>query len=406
MSRAEEVLNVGEMKRRARRRLPGAIFDVIEGGAGDETTVLGNRRGWSHHWLRPHSLIDVTERDLGTEILGAPVSMPVIVAPCGFARMCDPDGELAIARAAGEAGALYAVSGAAAYSLEEIKAASTGPTWYQFFPPERREDTETELVRIREAGYRVLCVTVDEAINGIRDRDYYNRITIPLRYSPRIVRQGISRPRWALRFSFGRLGQGGAGTTIQMREFARKVARCRPITLEEIVWMKERFEGPVVVKGVQRGEGVAEMIDAGVDGIVVSNHGGRNLDGARPTADILPEVVAAAGGRAEVFVDGGIERGVDVLRALALGARGVLVGRAYMWGLSAYGQAGVRRVLEILRTELESAMGLCGCPTVASIDPSIVVREPAPAGMGGRCSRQAPDDRTAHPDQPAEQRGV
>jgi isopentenyl diphosphate isomerase/L-lactate dehydrogenase-like FMN-dependent dehydrogenase len=379
----DEVFNIAEMRERARRRLPRAVFDAIDGGAGDETSVRGNRAAFEKLWIRPKSLVDVSTRDLSTTVLGDDVSLPVMLDPCGFARMCNYEGELAIARAAGAAGTIYAVSGASAYSLEEIKRASTGPTWYQWYPPLTREESEEELYRIKAAGYRVLCVTIDSAINPIRDRDYYNRMVIPLKLTPTLIRHGLSRPAWSKEFLFGRVGQMWPDMVrVQIRDFARAISRVRAITLEEITWMKEIFDGPVVLKGVMRGEDVPGMIDAGVNGIVVSNHGGRNLDGARPTIDILPEVVAAADGRAEVFMDGGIRRGTDVLKAVALGARAVLIGRPYMFALGAYGEAGVRRVIEILRIELENAMGLAGCPTIADIDASVVIRDtplPIPA---------------------------
>jgi isopentenyl diphosphate isomerase/L-lactate dehydrogenase-like FMN-dependent dehydrogenase len=384
--KVDEVFNVAEMRERARRRLPRAVFDAIDGGAGDETSVRGNRAAFEKLWIRPKSLVDVSTRDLRTTVLGDEISLPVMLDPCGFARMCNYEGELAIARAAGAAGTIYAVSGASAYSMEEIKQASTGPTWYQWYPPLTQAESEEELHRIKAAGYRVLCVTVDSAINPIRDRDYYNRMVIPLTLTPTLIRHGLSRPAWSKEFLFGRVGQMWPDMVrVQIRDFARAISRVRAITLEEIIWMKEIFDGPIVLKGVMRGEGVSEMIDAGVNGIVVSNHGGRNLDGARPTIDILPEVVAAANGRAEVFMDGGVRRGTDVLKALALGARAVLIGRPYMFALGAYGEAGVQRVIEILRLELENAMGLAGCPTVADIDASVVIRDtplpvPVPSG--------------------------
>jgi isopentenyl diphosphate isomerase/L-lactate dehydrogenase-like FMN-dependent dehydrogenase len=376
-TKVEHVLNVAEMRHRARRRLPRAVFDAIEGGAGDETSVRGNREAFEKVWIRPKTLVDVSSRDLSTTVLGDRISLPVMLDPCGFARMASAEAELAIVRAAGAAGTLYAVSGASAFSLEEIRQAATGPTWYQWYPPEGQEASEAELHRIKAAGYRVLCVTVDSALNPIRDRDYYNRLNIPLKLSPSLIRHGLSRPGWSKEFLFGRVGQMWPGmVTVQIRDFARAISRVRAITLEEIVWMKEVFDGPIVLKGVMRGEDVPELIEAGVDGIIVSNHGGRNLDGARPTMDILPEVVAAADGRAEIYLDSGVRRGTDVFKAVALGARAVLIGRPYMWGLAAYGEAGVRRVIEILRIELENAMGLAGCPTIADIDASVVVRDP------------------------------
>jgi isopentenyl diphosphate isomerase/L-lactate dehydrogenase-like FMN-dependent dehydrogenase len=371
-----DVLNVAEMHDRAVRRLPRVIVDVIDGGAGEEASVRANREVYGKYWIRPRALVDVSRRDLSTTVLGEQLSLPVMIAPCSFARLCGSEAEMALVRAAGETGTLYAVNAFPSYSLEEILQASVGPTWFQFYAPPTREETERELLRIRAAGYRVLCVTVDTAVYPIRDRDYRNRLTIPIRLSPRLAWQGLSRPRWAIDFLLGRGREDAAKLTLQIRQFTQAVSRVRPVTLEEIVWMKGLFGGRIVVKGVMRNEEVPAMIDAGVDGIVVSNHGGRNLDGARPTLDILPEVVAAAQGRAEVFLDGGIRRGTDVLKALALGARAVLVGRPSLWALAAYGQPGVRRVIEILRVELENAMSLAGCPTIADIDSSIVIRDP------------------------------
>lgn len=374
--KVDEVLNVAEMRERARRRLPRAVFDVIDGGSGDEASVRGNRAAFEKLWLRPKSLVDVTTRDLRVTVLGDEISLPVMIAPCGFARMCTADGELAIARAAAAAGTLYAVSGASAYSLGEIRQAASGPMWYQWYPPLKREDAEEELHRIKAAGYRVLCVTVDSATHAVRERDYYNRLVVPLQLSPSLIRHGLSRPAWSKDFLFGRVGHvSSQWARVQIREFARAIARVRPITLEEIAWMKEIFDGPLVLKGIMRGDRVAEIIDAGVNGIVVSNHGGRQLDGARPTIDILPEVTAAADGRAEVFMDGGIRRGTDVLKALALGARAVLIGRPCMYALGAYGEAGVRRVVEIIRLELDTAMSLAGCSSVSEIDATFVVRD-------------------------------
>jgi isopentenyl diphosphate isomerase/L-lactate dehydrogenase-like FMN-dependent dehydrogenase len=373
---AADVLNVAEMRKLARRRLPRAVDDVIDGGAGDETSVRGNREAYRKYWIRPRALVDVSHRDLRTTVLGEEVSLPVMIAPCAFSRMCSADGEAALWQAAAQAGTGYVLPNGATPMLGRINpAAGTGPRWFQLYAPPTREATEAELRRVRAAGFDVLCVTVDTAVFPIRDRDYRNRITIPIKLSPTLVRHGVSRPRWAKDFLLGNIGQRSEPLMVQVREFARTVARVRAITLDEIVWMKEVFGGRIAVKGLMRGDEVREMVDAGVDAIVVSNHGGRNLDGARPTLDILPEVIEAADGRAEVLMDGGIRRGTDVLKALALGARAVLVGRPSLWGLAAFGQPGARRVLEILRVELESAMALAGCATIADIDPSIIIRE-------------------------------
>jgi isopentenyl diphosphate isomerase/L-lactate dehydrogenase-like FMN-dependent dehydrogenase len=374
-TRVEDVLNVEEMRARAKRRLPRVVFDVIDGGAGDETSVRGNREAFAKYWIRPRALADVTARDLRTVVLGEEVALPILVAPCSFTRICDSAAELALGRAAGAAGTVYICNGSPTYPMEELRRVATGPTWFQFYAPPTREETERDLLRIKRAGYDVLCVTVDTAVYPIRDRDYRNHMTIPIKLSPTLIRHGLSRPRWAKDFVLGRYGQRTPAVTLQVRDFTRVVSRVRPITLDELVWMKEVFGGRLIVKGVMRGDEVPEMIDAGIDGIVVSNHGGRNLDGARPTLDILPEVVRAADGRVDVMVDGGVRRGADVLRALSLGAAAVLIGRPSLWGLAAYGEAGVGRVLEILRVELENAMALAGCAKVADIESSVTIRE-------------------------------
>jgi isopentenyl diphosphate isomerase/L-lactate dehydrogenase-like FMN-dependent dehydrogenase len=289
--------------------------------------------------------------------------------------MCDSQAELAIGRAASAAGTIYVVPGFPFHPVEEIRKLTDGPAWFQLYTAPTREETKAIIDRVKGAGYDVLVVTVDTAVNPIRPRDYYNRLSIPLSFSPRMIRHGASRPLWAKDFLFGRVSAGGGkeqSTVVYMREFARMVSVVRSITLDELAWIKEVWGGPLVVKGIMRGEEVPSMIDVGVNGIVVSNHGGRNLDGARPTIDCLPDVVAAADGRIEVYMDGGIRRGSDVIRALALGARAVMVGRPYMFGLAAFGEAGVAQVLEIMRREFEYSAALAGCPTVADIDRSIV----------------------------------
>ena len=291
--------------------------------------------------------------------------------------MCDSEAELASARAAGSAGTIFAVSGAASVPPGDVMRAASGPLWYQLYMGPDLDEVGQLLESVSASGYRVLCVTIDSAVSPARDRDYYNRLTIPLRLSPRLVMAGLSRPAWSKDFVLGKVGRG-AGFTAAMTaywQFAKTITSLRSVTIADVRWLRDRWDGPLVVKGVMRHEEVPQMIEIGVDGIVVSNHGGRNLDTARGTLDILPEVVRAADGRAEIFVDGGVRRGVDVVKALALGAQACLIGRPYMYGLAAGGQSGVSRVLEILRLELEKAMGLAGCATVADIDRSIAYVE-------------------------------
>jgi isopentenyl diphosphate isomerase/L-lactate dehydrogenase-like FMN-dependent dehydrogenase len=370
------VLNTDEMRRRA-RRLPKAIFDVIDGGASDEITLRANRSALQDVWLRPRALADVSTRDLSTTVLGQRIAMPLMLAPCGFARMADSEAELAIARAAGRANTVFAVSGSASHSLEAIAAAATGPLWYQ--PPLSSDGKVSEAVlrRAEDAGYGVLCILIDTAVNPKRERDYRNHLTIPLEVSPRLVLTGLTNPSWTRDFLLGKVGHRGVaprleGVRTAYWTFATTVRNMRPITFNDVDWIRKHWKGKLVLKGVTRGDECARMVDAGVDGIVVSNHGGRNLDCIRPTIAILPEVVAAVGDRAEVFIDGGIRRGTDVVKALALGARACLVGRPYLFGLAAGGEAGVARVLEIYRNEIDHTMALTGCATVRDITRDLV----------------------------------
>jgi len=379
--RVDNVLNVEEMRTRA-QWLPRAIFDVIDGGASDEITLRANRSAFERIWLRPRALADVSRRDLSTTVLGQPISMPLMLDPCGFARMANSEAELAVARAAGRARTVYAVSGTPSYPLEEIARAATGPLWYQLYVPPDRAAGEALVDRVAKAGYGALCVTIDTGVTPKRERDYRNHLSVPLKMSPRLLWTGMSNPIWAKDFVLGKVGHRGVspGLTSDVRtaywSFAKTVQNMRPVTVSDVRWIRDRWKGKLLLKGVTRGDECSEMIDMGVDGIVVSNHGGRNLDCVRATIDILPEVVKAVDGRAEVFIDGGIRRGTDVVKALALGARACLVGRPYLFGLAAGGEAGVARILEIFRNEIEHTMAMMGCATVSDIDASLVTSTP------------------------------
>jgi isopentenyl diphosphate isomerase/L-lactate dehydrogenase-like FMN-dependent dehydrogenase len=255
-------------------------------------------------------------------------------------------------------------------------AAAPGPKWYQLYMPGDREAAEAIVATAERAGYEVLCVTVDTNVfPGSRERDYRNKLEMPLKLSPRLLLAGASHPLWARDFLFGKVGRSdvGPGALRQgFRNFANTIMAGSMVTVDDVRWLRERWKGPLVVKGIQRGDECPLLLELGVDGIVVSNHGGRNQDCVLPTIEVLPEVVKAVDGRVEVYVDGGIQRGWDVFKAVALGARAVLVGKAYMYGLAVAGEAGVARVLEILRVELERTMALSGCATVADIDASLV----------------------------------
>jgi isopentenyl diphosphate isomerase/L-lactate dehydrogenase-like FMN-dependent dehydrogenase len=351
---------VADLETIARRRLPRAVYDYYAGGAEDEQTLEANREAFRQVFLRPRALVGVSAVDPSTTVLGVPVSMPVLIAPTAYQRLAHPDGELATARAASAAGTLMVVSTIATASLEEVASAATGPLWFQLYMSPEREICRDLLRRAEAAGYRAICLTVDTPVLGRRERDVRNRFSLP--------------PGLTLRNFEGDLAamprtQKGSG-------FAVAASRLidASITWDTVGWIRSETKLPVVVKGVIAAADVRPAIDAGVSAIVVSNHGGRQLDGCEPTLRALPHVVEAAGGRVEVLVDGGIRRGTDVLKALGLGARAVLVGRPVLWGLAAGGEAGVRFTLEMLRSEFVMAMGLAGCPDVTAIGPELIAK--------------------------------
>jgi 4-hydroxymandelate oxidase len=330
-------LTVEDFEPIARARLPKEVYDFVAGGAGDEWTLRENTRAFERWILRPRVLRGVAEPDTRTEVLGLPLSMPVMVAPWAYQRLVHPDGELATARAAARAGTLMVVSTPAERHLETI-AASNVPRWFQLYVLRDRAASERMLDRAVEAGYGAVVFTVDLPVGGLRYRDARNGFEIPEDMRAR----------------------GGDYDPV--------------LTWDDIAWIKDRTGLPVLVKGILAAEDAPVAIEAGADGIVVSNHGGRQLDATAAGVDALPEVVEAVAGRIPVLMDGGVRRGTDIFTALALGAAAVLVGRPIAWGLAADGEDGVARVLEILRAGLENAMILTGCHTVADVTRELVAR--------------------------------
>ncbi|WP_427919206.1 alpha-hydroxy acid oxidase [Streptomyces sp. cg40] len=385
------ILNIDDYRAAAKRRLPKPVFDIIDGGAADERTLRRNREAFDQIALRPRSLGDAGERDLSTTVLGEHVSLPVLLDPAGFARMAHRSAELAVARAAAAAGVVYGVSTVTSFPLEEVAQASNGPKWFQLYPPADRQACAELIDRAKAAGYSALCVTIDGTVGGNRERDRRNRISVPLRVTPAMLAHGALRPRWALDFLLGGAGRGFQGMKGVDNDFARRgrsvseagqaiAATARSVSAPEIAFIRDRWSGPMVIKGVHRGDECDLMIGLGADAFVVSNHGGRQLDGVLSSIEILPEVVAAVAGRAEVYVDSGFRRGTDVVKALALGARGVLVGRPYLFGLAVGGEAGVTGVLGVYRREIDNAMALLGCSSLRELQGSTVQLLPGFAG--------------------------
>lgn len=350
----EHPITVEDFERAAERTLPKMIFDYYAGGAGDEWTLRENRRAFDRWVLRPRVLVDVSEVDLRTSVLGQPVPFPILLAPTALQRMAHRDGELATARAAAALDTIMVVSTIATVSLEDV--ADTGVRrWFQLYVMKDRDLTGELVKRAHAAGYSALVLTVDTPLLGRRLRDDRNRFAMPPGMGLANL-GGTSLPE--------SIGSGLSSFFLDRHDPS--------LDWDSLPWLRSLAPMPLVLKGVVTAEDAALAVDAGVDAIVVSNHGGRQLEGATATLDALPEVVEAVAGRLEVLVDGGVRTGTDVLKALGLGATAVLVGRPYLWGLAVAGEDGVRRVLEILRDELELALILAGRPSVAEIDGSLV----------------------------------
>jgi len=398
MSRAVDapgVVNIADLRRRAERRLPRAVFDYIDGGADAEFTLRENCRVFDDVILRPRNAVAIPLCDLSVTVLGKRLELPFLLAPIGSSRMFYPRGEEAAARAAGAAGTAYILSTLSGCRLEDVKAATTGPAWYQLYLVGGRDVASAAISRARAAGYSALAVTIDTAVSGLRERDVRNGTKELLGSSVvkklPFLSQFLARPRWLAGFlrdgglmSFPNVVLSGQGPM----PYADVAAALEQSTVAwaDLGWIREVWKGPIVIKGVLTGDDARRAIDEGAEAIVVSNHGGRQLDGVSATLRALPEVAAAANGRTEVLLDGGIRRGSDIVKARCLGARAVLCGRAYAYGLGAGGEAGVARAIQILRTDLIRTLKLLGCASVRELDHSYVE---APAAWLGDTSHAA-----------------
>ena len=358
-------LNVAECQAAARPHLPGDVYEYYARGAEDEVTLRGNERAYRELHFRPRVLVDVTEVDTACRLLGANLPSPVILAPTAFQRLCHPEGELATARAAGRKGHLMVASTLATTSIEDIAGATSGPLWLQLYVFRDRGLTESLVRRAAAAGCRAICLTVDVPVQGNREHDVRNAFGLD------------GRGEMA---NFAGLLQSDLPTTAGdsgLNAFIHE--QFDPsLTWDAVSWLKGLGALPVVVKGIQHPDDGELAVEAGADAVVVSNHGGRQLDGAEPTIRLLPDVVAAVKGRVPVLLDGGIRRGSDVAKALCLGADAVLIGRPYLWGLTLAGEDGVGHVLGILDRELERVMALLGARDLSELGPERLA--PLPPG--------------------------
>jgi 4-hydroxymandelate oxidase len=353
-------INIQEYEDLAFDLLEPIALDYYRSGSGDEVTLRANRDAFERIRLRPRVLVDVSECSLATSALGMPISMPIMVAPTAYHCLACAEGERDTARGAGAAGTLMAASTLATRTLEEIAEAATGPLWFQLYVYKDRRVSETLVRRAEAAGYQALALTVDTPRLGRRERDVRNGFGLPAH----LHMANFADPSMR---NVLQLTPGASGLeTVALHLLDQS------LTWDALAWLRSITHLPVLVKGVLTAEDARLAVEHGAAGIVVSNHGGRQLDGVLASVEALPEVVAAVQGRCEVYMDGGVRRGTDVLKALALGARGVFVGRPILWGLAVNGAEGVQRVLTLLRDELELAMALAGRPTIASIDRSLV----------------------------------
>jgi L-lactate dehydrogenase (cytochrome) len=384
--RFPRVINIGDLRRLARRRLPAVVFAYIDGGAEDEITLRENRRAFHEVAFRPRQCVAVPSCDLHVTVLGQKLDLPFLLAPVGFCRMFYPRGEVHAAHEANAAGTAYILSTFSGTRLEEVRDVTNGPLWYQLYVPGGRAVAEATIARARAAGYSALVVTIDTPVSGMRERDFRHGVRPLLQGdvwgSLPYVWQFITRPRWVIDYladgavrvfpnvelpGTGPMPCGDVGLLLEQTV----------VTWTDLRWIREAWQGPLVVKGVLTDDDARHAIDAGADALVVSNHGGRQLDGVAASLRALPEVVAAVNGQVEVLMDGGVRRGSDVIKALCLGARAVLVGRAYAWGLGAAGGPGVGRAIEILRDDILRTMRLLGCGSIAALDRSYVEAPPA-----------------------------
>jgi L-lactate dehydrogenase (cytochrome) len=378
--RLAHAASVEDLRRIARRRLPGGVFDYIDGGAEDERTVAANQTAFANVTFRPRVLRGISKVDPTGTLLGQPLAYPLVLAPTGFTRVANPDGELAVARAADRAELPYTLSTLSTRSIEEVREVSSGRLWFQVYAWRDRGLVKEMIDRAAAARYEALVLTVDTAVLGRRERDVRRGFSLPPALGPSTIVDGARHPGWTWAF-----------IRSEPIRFANVVGRdvgdgASPVTLSDYIntqfdpglswadieWLRGVWDGPIIIKGIQTVEDARLAADAAVEGIALSNHGGRQLDGAPAIFDLVAPVADAVGGRTEIICDGGIRRGSDIIKALAAGASAAMAGRAYLYALGAAGEAGVERLLEWFRTDLVRTMSLLGAATVQDLDRSLI----------------------------------
>lgn len=376
-----KVINVKDLRRLARARLPDAVFDYLDGAADDEVTLKDSERAMREVYLKPRFAVATPACDLSVTVLGQKLALPFLLAPIGYSRLMHPRGELAASRAAGRNGTGYILSTMSGHTIEDVKAQSEGPKFYQLYLAGGRAAAEGAIARAKAAGYKGLFVTIDTPVAGNREKDARNGMkalmgTNPfakIPYLPNI----LMHPRWLAGFiadgmtrPFPNIVVPGSGPLAAIDVAA--ALESAQVSWTDLKWIRELWNGPIVMKGVMTIEDARRSVDAGAQGIVVSTHAGRQLDGCAGSLRVLPGIVEAVGGQIEVLYDGGIRRGSDMVKAIAMGAKAVLLGRGYAYGMAAAGDAGVERAIEIFRADIIRTLKLLGCPSIAALDSSYI----------------------------------
>ena len=379
--RLSQAVSIEDLRELAARKVPKIVFNYIDGGAEGEWTLRENRRAFDTVTFQPRQAVAVSACDLRARVLGFELSMPLLLAPVGYLRVMHPGGEIAAASAAGRTGIGLILSTVSGHRLEDVKAASGGPVWYQLYLTGGRAAAESAMRRAMDVGYTALVITIDSTVIGYREREARDGMEQLLRGSTRskipFLPDILTHPGWLRRF----LLDGGLPSMPNIVTPDRGVLRVRDahtamkreaFSWKDMHWIRALWRGPIIIKGVLTAEDAKRSLDHGAAGVVVSNHGGRQLDCVPASLQVLPEVVSAVNGQAEVLIDSGIRRGSDIVKAICLGARAVLCGRAYAYGLAAGGEAGVTRAIEILRTDVDRCLKLLGCPSVSALNDSYV----------------------------------
>jgi len=384
---AARYLNIADLREGARKRLPKGVFEFFERGSEDEVSLNENRAAFRRIKLRNKALVDVSTRSTRMELFGKPMAMPLALAPTGAAGLTWFEGELEVARAAARFGVPFTLATPSLTSIERIATVENGRNWFQLYMWRERELSHALVKRAQDAGFEALILTTDTAVSPIREYNKRNGFSSPFHYNPRIVFDVALHPRWLIEVMLPYLRtvgmprpvhfpQGSQGRAAGALGSSARTMQGDNLTWDDLARLRDMWKGPLMIKGVNLPEDAARAAAMGVDAVILSNHGGRNLDGAVSPIEILPEIVAEVGGKTDIIIDSGVRRGSDVLKALALGAKAVLSGRCALYGASVAGSAGVEHALTLLRKELDTCMGFTGCRTVAEISQRAVWRGP------------------------------